>query len=149
MTTDIYIQENKTETFKKGDKVKMHSCLEASNPKYNSTIWTCLTDSYLDRGKQEVVFLEGFSGCFAVQFLKLDKMKKLSKVQQEIVDLLKKYPAAYINKSRYYNHNDVVFPPEESFHFKQFKRPTFQFLEQNGIIRHLEGNKYVLADNYK
>ena len=76
MTTDIYIQENKTKTFKKGDKVVMHTCLEASIPKYNSRVWTCLTDSYLDRGKQEVVFLECFSGCFSVQFLKLDSNEK-------------------------------------------------------------------------
>ena len=69
MTTDTYIQENKTETFKKGDTVVMHSCAEADLPKYKEKKWICLTDSYLDRAKQEVVFLEGFSGCFFAQFL--------------------------------------------------------------------------------
>jgi G:T-mismatch repair DNA endonuclease (very short patch repair protein) len=69
MTTDIYIQENKTTTFQKGDKVVMHSCGEAHFPKYKGKIWTCLTDSYLDRGQQEVVFLEEFSGCFSAQYL--------------------------------------------------------------------------------
>lgn len=69
MTTDSYINENKTATFKKGDTVVMHSCGEANFPKYKGKIWTCQTDSYLDRGKQEVVFLEGFSGCFSTKYL--------------------------------------------------------------------------------
>jgi hypothetical protein len=60
--TDTYINENKTSTFKKGDTVVMHSCGEANF--YKGKIWKCQTDSYLDRGKQEVVFIEGFSGCF-------------------------------------------------------------------------------------
>lgn len=67
MTTDTYINENKTATFKKGDTVVMHSCGEASF--YKGKIWTCQTDSYLDRGKQEVVFLENFSGCFSAKYL--------------------------------------------------------------------------------
>lgn len=67
MTTDNYIQENKTESFKKGDKVVMHTCGEASF--YKGKIWICQTDSFLDRGKQEVVFLEYFSGYFSAQYL--------------------------------------------------------------------------------
>ncbi len=50
MTTDIYIQDNRTETFKKGDKVKMHTCHEATF--YKDKVWTCQTDSFLDKGKQ-------------------------------------------------------------------------------------------------
>ena len=30
MTTDTYINENKTATFKKGDKVEMFNCYEAT-----------------------------------------------------------------------------------------------------------------------
>ena len=67
MTTDTYINENKTETFKKGDKVVMHTCGEASF--YKGKIWICQTDSFLDRGKQEVVFLENFSGYFSAKYL--------------------------------------------------------------------------------
>lgn len=67
MTTDKYILENKTQTFKKGDKVVMHTCGEAIY--YKGKIWTCLTDSFLDKGKQEVVFLEDFSGYFSANFL--------------------------------------------------------------------------------
>lgn len=74
MTTDTYINENKTSTFKKGDTVVMHSCGEASF--YKGKIWTCLTDSYLDRGKQEVIFLEGFSGCFSVKYLQFVSARK-------------------------------------------------------------------------
>lgn len=70
MTTDNYINENKTETFNKGDKVVMHTCYEASFEKYKDKVWICQTDSFLDRGKEDVVFLEGFSGYFAAQYLK-------------------------------------------------------------------------------
>ncbi|WP_158728625.1 hypothetical protein [Flavobacterium sp. I-STPA6A] len=71
MTTDKYINENKTKTFKKGDKVIMHSCHESTFEKYINKVWICQTDSFLDRAKQEVVFLEDFSGYFSAQFLKL------------------------------------------------------------------------------
>ena len=68
MTTDKFIEENKTATLKKGDQVKMHSCHEATI--HHSRIWTCITDSFLDKAKQEVVFLECFSGYFMVEYLK-------------------------------------------------------------------------------
>jgi hypothetical protein len=71
MTTDKYINENKTETFKKGDAVIMHTCYESTFENYKDKVWTCQTDSFLDRGKQEVVFLEDFSGYFSAQFLKI------------------------------------------------------------------------------
>lgn len=71
MTTDKFINENQTATFKKGDKVVMHTCHEATLKKYKNKVWTCLTDSFLARDKSEVVFLEGFSGYFSAQFLKV------------------------------------------------------------------------------
>lgn len=70
MTTQIYINENKTETFKKGDTVVMHDCFEAYHFEYKDKVWTCQTDSFLDRGKQEVVFLDDFSGYFSAKFLR-------------------------------------------------------------------------------
>jgi hypothetical protein len=70
MTTDSYINENKTVTLKKGDTVVMQNCAEAKFPKYKLKVWTCQTDSFLDRAQQEVVFLEGFSGYFSTKFLK-------------------------------------------------------------------------------
>ena len=78
-------------------------------------------------------------------------MKKLSQAQQKVVDLLKQYPNAYVVKSIYYNHNDVILPKDETEypHFYQFKRPTFEFLENNGIIKQLNSKKYVLADSYQ
>jgi G:T-mismatch repair DNA endonuclease (very short patch repair protein) len=74
MTTDSFINENRTETFKKGDRVLMHSCGEADIPKYKGKIWTCETDSYLDRGRKDVVFLEGFSGCFSTKYLQIVRL---------------------------------------------------------------------------
>lgn len=71
MTNDTFINENKTTTFKKGDKVLMHTCGEANFPKYKGKIWTCKTDSYKDRANQDVVFLEGFSGYFSCEYLQI------------------------------------------------------------------------------
>lgn len=70
MTTQNFIDEHKTATLKKGDKVIMDGCHEASFEENKDKVWICQTDSFMDRAKQEVVFLEGFSGCFAVQYLK-------------------------------------------------------------------------------
>lgn len=70
MTTQNYIDEHRTTTLKKGDKVIMHTCFEASIPKYKNKVWTCQTDSFISKSKDEVVFLEGFSGYFAVEYLK-------------------------------------------------------------------------------
>jgi hypothetical protein len=51
----------------------MHNCGEANFHKNKGKVWICQTDSYLDRGNQEVVFLDGFSGCFSVRFLRKQK----------------------------------------------------------------------------
>lgn len=63
----------KTPTFKKGEKVIMHTCYESTLDKYKGKVWTCKTDSYLDKAKQDVVFLEGFCGCFSSEYLTLAK----------------------------------------------------------------------------
>nr|WP_321357211.1 hypothetical protein [uncultured Draconibacterium sp.] len=62
--------------FKKGDTVVMHTCCESTLPQYKGKIWTCRTDSYTDKGGHEVVFLEGFSGCFFCEFLQLVNLQK-------------------------------------------------------------------------
>lgn len=68
MTTQEYIDNNETNTFKKGDKVIMINCGEAEF--YKATQWTCQTNSFKDRGGQDVVFLENFSGYFFSKYLK-------------------------------------------------------------------------------
>ncbi len=65
---------NKNLKLKKGDKVVMHSCMEANNPKYYGKVWTCQNDSYKNSSGSELVFLEGFSGSFSVDFLQLVKL---------------------------------------------------------------------------
>ena len=54
---------------KKGDKVEMHTCLEADV--YKDEVWTCETDEFSSQSGTSVVFLEGFSGYFATKFLKV------------------------------------------------------------------------------
>ncbi|MED5050604.1 hypothetical protein P9850_01805 [Anoxybacillus rupiensis] len=51
---------------KKGDKVVMHTCIEAE--RHNGRIWTCKTDEF-ERNGQRLVFLEGFTGCFSAEYL--------------------------------------------------------------------------------
>lgn len=69
MTDERY---RETEPLKKGEQVVMHTCIEARNPKYEGKIWTCKTDQFT-RGEgvyaQDSVFLEGFTGSFAPEFL--------------------------------------------------------------------------------
>lgn len=69
MTTQDYIDSNKLLTFKKGDHVVMSGCAEAKLGKYKNKVWVCQTDSFLLKSGEEVVFLDGFSGCFATEFL--------------------------------------------------------------------------------
>ena len=56
---------------KKGDTVVMRNCGESEFPKYKDKEWICSEDSFLNGGEKgtEVVFLEGFSGCFACDCL--------------------------------------------------------------------------------
>lgn len=60
---------------KKGDKVVMHTCGEAEH--YKGQVWICKNDEYTTgKGvyKQSLVFLEGFSGCFATEYLQIVKV---------------------------------------------------------------------------
>ncbi|OWP86666.1 hypothetical protein BWK60_07750 [Flavobacterium covae] len=84
----------------------------------------------------------------SIDIVKFKKIK-FSKAQQKVIDFLVKYPTAYIIKSSFYNHNDLVVPKEVSEYPIQFTRPTFEFLERNLIIKLLEGKKYVLADTFE
>ncbi|MNO22844.1 hypothetical protein D3C76_126300 [compost metagenome] len=65
--TPKQIEENK---LKKGDRVVMHTCIEAET--HNGRVWTCKSDQFT-RGtgvyEQDSVFLEGYSGSFAPEFL--------------------------------------------------------------------------------
>lgn len=57
------------ELLKKGDKVIMHTCLESEGKNYGK-IWTCTTDEFTKgKGcyKQNLIFLEGFSGYFSTE----------------------------------------------------------------------------------
>ncbi len=85
MVTPEFIDKNKTETLKKGDKVVMINCMEAK--RHNGMVWECLTDSYKRESRfipkdevDEEVFLQGFSGAFYVKYLQLVKVN--SSLQQ-------------------------------------------------------------------
>lgn len=57
---------------KKGDKVVMHTCMEAEA--HPGKIWTCESDEFLygpENHQYGVIFLEGFSGYFATEYLQL------------------------------------------------------------------------------
>jgi len=66
--------------FKEKDRVVMHTCHESTKPQYKGKIWTCEMDSYVSKSGEEVVFLEGFSGCFMAKYLEIVKIKESDSV---------------------------------------------------------------------
>ncbi len=61
---------------KKGDKVVMHTCLEAS--KYKGKVWICENDEVVKGEgcyKQGLVFLKGFSSSFNTKYLQKVNIK--------------------------------------------------------------------------
>ena len=56
--------------FKKGDNVIMVRCLEAQGAG-NEKVWICRNDSFKSCSREEVVFLENYSGYFSCKFLEL------------------------------------------------------------------------------
>src|SRR5690606_19801034 len=83
MTTDLYIQQNETETFKKGDEVVMVRCYEATLKTNKGRVYTCKTDSFKSKSGDEVVFLEGIGGFFAAKFLEKINMQTTKKITFE------------------------------------------------------------------
>jgi hypothetical protein len=82
-----------TEPLKKGELVVMHTCVEARNPKYEGKIWTCRTDQFT-RGEgvyaQDSVFLEGFSGSFAAEYLQRVNIIPLLAEKDAIIESLER-----------------------------------------------------------
>lgn len=52
----------------KGDKVVMHTCMEAQF--HEGIVWDVSYDEFTRNGQHPVVFLEGFSGSFAAEYLR-------------------------------------------------------------------------------
>jgi hypothetical protein len=53
----------------KGDKVVMHTCIEAKT--HDGVIWTCTTDEFKHHPNHDytVIMLEGYRGSFATEYL--------------------------------------------------------------------------------
>lgn len=103
-----------TEPLKKGELVVMHTCVESRNPKYEGKIWTCKTDQFT-RGEcvyaQDSIFLEGFTGSFAPEFL-----------QRVNVEPLLTEKDATINKmTQQLKTSDVIYERMKSAYFEQCK----------------------------
>lgn len=54
--------------FKEGDEVIMTESHEATFAE-NQKSWTCISDSFIDKSGDEVVFLDGFSGLYMCLYL--------------------------------------------------------------------------------
>lgn len=54
--------------YNKGDKVVMHTCMEANF--HEGIVWDVSYNEFTRNGQHPVVFLEGFSGSFAVEYLR-------------------------------------------------------------------------------
>ncbi len=70
-----------TQQLKTGDKVVMHTCDEAEH--YEGRIWTCRSDQFKAANKEQVVFLEGFSGYFVADYLQKVDIQSVSVDQQK------------------------------------------------------------------
>ncbi|GAV11452.1 hypothetical protein [Paenibacillus sp. NAIST15-1] len=91
-----------TPSLKQGDAVVMHTCIEAMNPEYYGKIWYCKTDEFTTgKGvyKQQLVFLDGFSGSFLTEFLQKvnvnDETKHLTSEVERLKILYKDYLDMY------------------------------------------------------
>lgn len=60
-------------------------------------------------------------------------MKKLSKEQQRIIDLLKANPKTFVIESIYWDWN-IVTTNEQGYDWTNFKRPTFDILVKLGCL---------------
>lgn len=68
-------RSQRVSALKKGDQVVMHTCMEASHPKYAGRVWTCRSDAFRQKGHNYCsIFLEGFSGLFSAEYLQLVKL---------------------------------------------------------------------------
>lgn len=96
---------------KKGDHVVMHTCIEAETHK--GRIWTCKSDQFT-RGtgvyEQDSVFLEGYSGSFAPEFLQkvilpsederlLAALEEAQQEAKEWQDEAKEWRDEFVNKN--------------------------------------------------
>ncbi|GIN55013.1 MULTISPECIES: hypothetical protein [Bacillus subtilis group] len=104
---------------KKDDHVVMHTCYEAS--KHDGKIWRCTSDEFTSNSGARVVYLKGFSGFFAVEFLQKVNaegmlgfaMRRAFKLQERI-DRYQKALEFYADKSKYYpEFKDEKFSPIE------------------------------------
>jgi hypothetical protein len=85
---------------KKGDKVVMHTCMEADS--HDGHIWTCRTD---ERKLQEshnytVVWLEGYSGCFKSEFLQKVNVDDLIQKVADYEDVINYFAPDYLKNRK-------------------------------------------------
>lgn len=87
MLADIeseHYRSTKPSDLKKGDTVVMHTCMEATNPKYLGRIWVCKTDAFRHKGHDyDCIFLEGFSGSFSAEYLQKVDIHQLVMAKEE------------------------------------------------------------------
>lgn len=81
--------------FKKGNTVVMHSCGEAEH--YAGKLWTCTGDSFLSSSKEEVVFLDGFSGSFLTKYLQVVTLPQSEQVEALTKELEQHKRSVYID----------------------------------------------------
>ncbi|WP_245153946.1 hypothetical protein [Jeotgalibacillus proteolyticus] len=103
---------------KKGDKVVMHTCIEAKDPNNLGKIWTCRTDEQeVTWTGSNVVWLEGFSGAFSAQYLQKVDTNETETYKQMFLDLHSKLQSTVINEV----YNDDLDVNEHEFNVDQLK----------------------------
>lgn len=87
--TTLRSNEGGKKMLKKGDTVVMHTCGEAEY--YKGQIWTCEGDEFTSSSGSQVVFLEGFSGYFSVEYLQVVNLTSLNNKVKLLEEGLKMY----------------------------------------------------------
>lgn len=67
---------------KKGDTVVMHTCGEAEH--YDGQLWVCSSNEFASSSGTQVVFLEGFSGYFMVNYLQKVKLEQETNIPKPV-----------------------------------------------------------------
>lgn len=118
------------EPLKKGDRVVMHTCIEARNPKNYGKVWTCKVDEY-EQGEgvyhQSLIFLDGFSGSFMTKYLQkvndeaLEELEWANNERRISENLWKESFCGLIKEKQMSSHNHAIYAGELRKEIKDLK----------------------------
>ncbi|NFF66813.1 hypothetical protein FDF69_07865 [Clostridium sporogenes] len=113
---------------KRGDKVVMHTCLEAEA--YNGKVWTCGSDEFKENSNDNCVWLEGFSSKFCTEFLQKVNINDFQ--TEEIEKLNNGLNLLMLENDSYLKSNEKLI--SENSKLKKEHRKMFELLKSRNFI---------------